>query len=276
MAAGLHLYAVDREERRTVARGERQPVRVLDAAEAAVVLGEIERACREAARGIGERQPAPCGDFEFRQRLAGRAELLDEGTALLHAEHQAPESVFAQQSQGGVVVDVERRPADEGQAALTQQLHRRHVVCFDEEASVPHQPRERRELGLRFEQCQRREHDLAPRAGEFLRECDPVARAELAPFAADRLAQVDHVDGPRRSLVVELHHTGARPEILQGTECQAHVPVLSAMSGDRDPASSGGLRHASPVPGARRPRRTRPPGAPSSGRWPRATRASLQ
>ncbi len=215
----LHLDAVDPQELPSLARRQRQPVGMLDAAEAALVLRHVQRARGEAARRVRQRQPAPGDDFQFRHVAATGQQPLaqfgDELAALLDAGHPAPQAVLEQHRQGAVVVDVQAGAGDEGQAALAAKLHGGQVVGFDQETAVLEHARHRIELGLGLDQGQARQHDLLAGRGQLDREGDPVAGAQFAPLAAHGFAQVDDVDRPGIRLPVEGERGVARPEVRQ-------------------------------------------------------------
>ncbi len=268
----LHRDAVDAQERAALAGGQRHAVGMVDAAEAALVLGHVQRARGEAARRVRQRQPAPGGHFQFRHRAAGGDEGLlefaDQRAPLLDAGHPAAHAVLGQHRQRAMVVDVERRSGHERPALLPAQLHRGQVVGLYPEAAVRHLAVKHAQFRLGLDQRQRRQHDLLAGSGQLLGERQPVGGAQFAALAAHGLAQVDHVQRPVDRLAIERQRALARPEVLQRAKADLHRRSFNARRGGTGRAWSGGLRRGAPVrpatravPASARDRRR-------AGRWP--------
>ncbi|MNN64335.1 hypothetical protein D3C81_1797730 [compost metagenome] len=100
---------------------------MLDTAEAALVFGNIKRTRSEAPRGIGKRQTPPDKHFKLRhwciQRVHARLNIFKQFAPLLDTRHPTHQAILDQQLQSAVIIDIQCRPADEGQAPLAAQPH---------------------------------------------------------------------------------------------------------------------------------------------------------
>ena len=259
-AIRLRLDAVEHEEGLALARGERQPVRVIEAAEPAVVLRQIVVARGEAARRERERQP-PVGEH-----LGGHARRLlreDRGqrrTRHLERRHPAIGPQRREERERRGVVDVEVRSGDE-RRTVGDHVHRAHVVRLEQEAPVGHEPAQRLEVRLRLHQHLRREHDFLAGVGEPRGRVEPVGGPILVPARADGLAQVDAIDGRCGDRLVERVERGPSASSMStGPSVSLHGGVPIATADGRHRAWSGG-----PPTGSR--------ARPSTRRGPRSATA---
>ena len=130
-AGGLGLDAVERQEGEAVLGRDDQSIRVIAAAELAVVLAQIAVIGGETARGIGQRQPPEGEQLAFdpvRARLDQRGGGL---AAQFDRQHPAFESAFGEKGQGALVVEIDRVPGDEGPAF--EKIERGEVAGLDQE-----------------------------------------------------------------------------------------------------------------------------------------------
>ena len=256
---GHGLDAVEGEQWLRLLAEQRDALRVVLAAELAVVLGPVLRPRGEAARRVGQRQMAVGEQLHFGPRDLQGIELLQavlqQAAGALHRRHPALQAALQQLAQGMRVVQVERRPGDEGQAALGEQLHRAHVVGLHQQLAVVAQAAQAGQLGGRLDQRQAGQHQLGAGAfAQFAGQAEPVVQRQRTPFGADRFPQVDDVERLGSHLGVEIQQLAAAPVEQHGSQTQFHR-LLTARIGDRRRGSSGCLRTAPPGPCASVPAR---------------------
>ena len=122
-----------------------------------------------------------------------------------------------------LVVDVEVRTGDEPQPRVAGDLDRAQVVGLDHASGVGDQAAQGLEIAFGFEQGLRREHDFLAGIAQIPGQADPVCRAQLLAARTDRLADVNAVDRRMlRSLGIELHDLGFRPEEQQRSQGNLH------------------------------------------------------
>ncbi len=109
------------------------------------------------------------------------------------------------------------RPGDKAQTFIAGHLDRAQIVGLDHAAGFADQAAQGLEVAFRFEQGLGGEHHFLARLAQILGQADPVGGAQLLAARADRLAEVNAVDGRMlRGLGVELHDLGLGPEVEQG------------------------------------------------------------
>ncbi|MNE58932.1 hypothetical protein D3C80_1539930 [compost metagenome] len=92
------------------------------------------------------------------------------------------------------VIDVQRRPGDEGQLALAEELHRAHIVGFHQQFAVVAQALETGQLGGRLNQRQAGYHQFGRgAAAQVAGQPQPLVETEGATLGAHGFAQVDDI-----------------------------------------------------------------------------------
>ena len=220
-AVRLRLDSVQHEKRLAFARGEREPVRVVEAEEPAIVLRQVVMPRGEAASGECERQPS------VREYLGGEAcRLLREDRRKrrarhLERRHPAVRPQRREECERLRVVDVEVRAGDERRMA-GDRVHGAHVVRLKQEAPVGNEPAQRPQVRLRLHQHLRGEDDFLPGIGKPRGRVEPIGGPIFVPARADRLAQINAVDGRGGDRIVERVELGLRPVVENGSQRQLH------------------------------------------------------
>ena len=218
----LRLDAVEREEGFAFARLQQQAIGVVDAAELAVVLGQIAVACREAARRKRQRHAAQRKHLGLQALRALLLQHLQLGLRHFQRRHPAHCAQIGHPVQRRLVVQVQVRAGDERQLA-GHHLHRAHVVGFHQKLAVVDDAARHRSIAAGFHQHLRGQDGLLAGIAQHAGHVDPVGQAQLMPARADRFAQVDHVYRRLGHLLVELEHRCARPVVQQRPQGQLHA-----------------------------------------------------
>lgn len=138
--AGHGLDAVEGEQRLALLAEQRDTFGILLAAELAVVLGPVLRPRGEAARRVGQRQVTVGEDLGLQLLQAQLRSLVEHPAQQLagdfHRRNPAAHAPGIQFGQGMTVVEVQRRTADKGHAALAEVIDGGHVVGLDPEFAV--------------------------------------------------------------------------------------------------------------------------------------------
>ena len=197
----LRLRAVQDQELLGLARLQDQPVRVIHAAEAAVVLGQVAVPRGEASRRESQGH-APIGKHFGLQ--PGRPALLQRRQVValhLQRDHPAGGAELGHPFQGGQVVQVQVRPGHEGRLAR-EPVHGTHVVGFDQVLAIGRDLVHAGHVAAGLQQHLGRQHHFLAGLAQPPGDLQPVGQAQLVAARADGLAEVDHI-GRRRGAVVE-------------------------------------------------------------------------
>ena len=250
---------------------------MLDAAEAAVVLGDVERARGEAARRVRQRQPAPGDHFELGQAWPPSAcsaaqQFGQQSLALFDTRHPAraghPRSAAPAPA---LVVDVQGRPADERAGrARGRAAPRVRSLASTRKRTVLDACGAARRVRIRLRSAP---GSTARPACRSAASSSASAIQSRVPSSRRLLHTVSprwtHVQRPAARL---RDRTRACARAARNTAgVRGSVCMVSARHGGRDRAWSGGLRRAPPAPTAT-PASTLPALGiwRDSGRWPRA------
>ena len=216
-AGRLRLDAVEHEELLALAGLEHQAVGVVQAAELAVVLGQVALARGKATRRKRQRHAA-IGKHLGLQVLRA---VLDQGgeVFVLHLQrcHPARGAQLGQPLQRGLVVNVQVQ-ATHKRALARQALHSTHVVGLDEVIGVGRHLVHGADFHARFEQHLGGQHGLLASRAHQVGDVEPVREAQLLAARAHGFTQVDDVHRRRRHGLVEVEIGLARPVVLRRTQ----------------------------------------------------------
>ena len=105
-------------------------------------------------------------------------------------------------------------------------MHRAHLVSLDRKSPIflrrIHQAAHRLEVGFRLDQRQRGKDDFLAGIGQHHCHLEPIVESHLVAPRADRLAQIDDIDGLLGHLGIEIHGALTRPVEQQRAQGKFH------------------------------------------------------
>ncbi len=169
--------------------------------------------------------------LDFRQRhtqlLQLRTGTLDQLAGGFHRRHPAGHAAGHQLGQRMAIVEIQRRPADEGQLALGHQLHRAHVVGFNQQFAVVTQATQAGQLGSRLHQGQAGQDQLRRRGfREIAGQAEPVVKHQRTALGTHRFTEVDHIQRLLCHVCVEIQRLLAIPVEQHRAEREFHAWLL--------------------------------------------------
>ena len=226
-AGRLGLDAVEGEKGLALAGLQQQAVGVLDAAESAVVLGQVVVPCSEAARREGQRHAAEREHLGLQAGGALPQQGLQLGAGHFEGRHPAYGTQVGHPLQRGRVVEVEMRPGHERALPERGRPHGAHVVGLHQELVPFGDAVHGGCIAAGLDQHLGGEHHLLAGFAQLRGHFEPVSEAQLVAARAHGFAQVDDVHRCVGHAPVERDHGLARPVVEQGAQRQLHAAGLA-------------------------------------------------